>query len=178
MRAGPTVSVDSKLRVPSWSTTPTVAITIVDSRGTVVDTLSASRGSYAHVSLLPGHSALYDVAPGLSAVLYNGTTPADPSGCNTTAIVRAAVSWGPILLAATVYAGPECATAGVFGAAAGLPSIVSVDPRDPPETWLTRNTTAGASLAFAVKGNPCVVFRPYYELQACPLYLFFSFLPF
>ena len=99
---------DLMLRIPSWCPAAAVSVTIKSPAGGVVRTLSGQPGSYLPLQLSDGQVAETDFQMELRVSLYNGTVPIDPFQCNAKGVVRAAVEYGPVLLAATYSQEPRC----------------------------------------------------------------------
>ena len=184
------------LRIPSWMAEPTVPVTVTDSAtGSVVAALTGARGSYLAVTLGDAEVVEARFPMGLRVSMYNGTTPTPSGGCGSVGVARAAVEWGPVLLAATYNtSNPKCTQSrspsgggdeDADGARSRLPprsgtavSIAGVDPRSPVEDWLIPAGHDGLEPLFSVKGTGgCVVFRPYYALQAQAMSVYPNFLP-
>eukprot|EP00035_Acanthoeca_spectabilis_P012295 m.219527 g.219527 ORF g.219527 m.219527 type:complete len:991 (+) comp15583_c0_seq1:238-3210(+) len=170
------------LRIPSWLQASTVPVTVKNADGSVNRTLSGKQGTYLPLELAVSEVVEVTFAMGLRVSLYNGSTPADASRCNSPDVTRAAVEWGPLLLAATYSADPRCRplSASTQALPAGAPtvSIFGVDPRTPVDSWLQPSGLDKGDPLFSVVGTAgCVVFRPYYRLQNESFSVYPNFLP-
>jgi hypothetical protein len=166
------------LRIPSWVTTSRVSI-IVDG-----NPMAGHSGSYLKILTKPSGSIITASFPmGLRASVYNGSTtspPASDSSCDsqtgTDNRTRAAVEWGPILLAAVAsdYATKNVANCSVGAADVGdlsiqgaftIQGIDIVSNR--PSSWLTQSAVplSPHAISFDVRDNPCVSFVPYFSIQ-------------
>ena len=162
------------LRIPSWSVAQTVPVTITDTvpgSKTLPQTLLATPGTYLPINLSDAQRVDVSFPMSLRTSLYNGSAPIDNFECNSKDVVRAAVEWGPMLLAATYSQEPRCSlngSGGESGPDAPAVAIIGVDPRNvPTSSWLslTGHDDYGDPI-FSVKGTTgCTVFRPYYSLQ-------------
>ena len=123
----------------------------------------------------------------LRVSLYNGTQPIVTPPCSAQNASRAAVEWGPILLAATQSTAPHCqsqhAAAGQAGGGSGVASAVVIRGINPAITpvaeWLTGAGYDGdGNPLFAVTGTVgCTVFRAYFSLQQGAFSVYPTFLP-
>eukprot|EP01047_Picozoa_sp_COSAG01_P018380 COSAG01_NODE_993_length_12256_cov_6.798964_14_plen_517_part_00 len=166
------------LRVPAWLSTPTVTVNI-DEKSVV-----GKAGTYLQLRSKPGGSVINASFPmSLRVSPYNGTTPSPPvadEGCQTpdgnNSRTRAAVEWGPILLAAVAsdYAKANVVNCSVGAADVsdlsiqGSFTIQGIDiTRSTPASWLVPSAVPVAPHAFSfdVRGNPCVSFVPYFSVQ-------------
>jgi hypothetical protein len=97
------------LRIPSWCTEHSVPIVIEDTAsGAIVSVLTGVPGTYLAVELADTQTVVANFTMGLRVSLYNGTgAPVDSFGCKAKEVVRAAVEWGPVLLAAVYSADPK-----------------------------------------------------------------------
>jgi DUF1680 family protein len=165
------------LRIPSWITTPTVSV-IVDGNPT-----TGHSGSYLKISTKPGSVITASFPMGLRASIYNGTTtstPASGARCSSSAgtdnRTRAAIEWGPILLAAVAsdYAMNHTANCSVGAADIGdlsLQGSFTIEGVDvvssTPSSWLTQSAVPRSphAISFDVLNNKCVSFVPYFSIQ-------------
>jgi hypothetical protein len=162
------------LRIPSWSVAHTIPVTITEStsgKRAVLQTLLGTPGSYLPLNLSDAQQVDVSFPMSLRTSLYNGSAPIDSFQCNSKDVVRAAVEWGPTLLAATYSQDPRCSfngSSGESGPDAPAIAIVGVDPRDvPASSWLSlKGHDQNGDPIFAVRGTEnCTLFRPYYSLQ-------------
>jgi hypothetical protein len=181
------------LRIPAWITAPTVTVN-VDGKSVV-----GKAGTYLELRCKPGGSVIKASFPmGLRVSAYNGTTSSPPvanDGCrgpgsssNNNNRTRAAVEWGPVLLAAVAsdYAKVNVANCSV-GAAditdlsiQGSFTIQGIDIRSSkPTSWLTASAVPVAphTFSFDVRGNPCVSFVPYFSVQTEEMSVYPAFQP-
>jgi DUF1680 family protein len=157
------------LRIPSWSVAHTIPVTITEStsgKRAVLQTLLGTPGSYLPLNLSDAQQVDVSFPMSLRTSLYNGSAPIDSFQCNSKDVVRAAVEWGPTLLAATYSQDPRCSfngSSGESGPDAPAIAIVGVDPRDvPASSWLSlKGHDQNGDPIFAVRGTEnCTLFRP------------------
>lgn len=96
------------LRIPAWCTDSSVPVVIKDTTsGATVSVRSGVPGTYLAVELADRQAVEAHYEMSLRVSLYNGTgAPVDSFGCKARQVVRAAVEWGPVLLAATYSTDP------------------------------------------------------------------------
>ena len=172
------------LRIPSWCQAAQVSVVVKDgSTGSTVNVFAGYPGTYLKVELADAHVLEMNVPMALRTSVYNGTQPMPVSGCTNPAdAVRAAVEWGPILLAATHSPDPKCSsttTTSSQPASNAAVTIVGVDPRNTTASaWLVPAGFDGVDPLFTVAGTKgCTVFRPYYSMDQGGLSVYPVFLP-
>lgn len=175
------------LRVPSWCLAASVPVTVKDADGATVKTMVGVPGTFLAVELADAQMVEAHFPMSLRVSLYNGTVPMDPFRCNAKSVVRAAVEYGPVLLAATYANTPQClrklasqrSLIPSSGPNAPAVTIIGIDPvADSVASWLSlASKSSGGDPVFTVKGtDSCIVFRPYYSMQNETLSVYPNFL--
>ena len=171
------------LRIPAWARSA-ARVSVRISEGGTAQELVGHPGSYLELpQIQSGGSVVCTFEMGLRVSVYNGTTadPAHAPGCtpppggrdNRT---RAAIEYGPILLAVvpSAYAAAnlsQCSSGASDVSDLSLQgafTLMGIDLLgEDPDTWLTRSPAPlpPHRLSFAVRGNPCATFVPYFSVQ-------------